>query len=417
MKLRAYAAISAFLVTGLLQDGFRVHEAAALEVAQFGDAGFLRVDYQVQGRVGERDQGPDPAKDQNTVDFYLRRNRLSLTGAANETFGAVVQLEYNGGQQLGDTIVTDTKRKFELVLLDAFLTADVTGFMKFRVGKTKQVLAREVQEGCFDPLSIDRSPFILGPFSQHMAEKTTRDLGLVAWGNVYDDTVQYRLAVMQGNHFGGNTPGDIGYRYTGRVHVTFFDKETGIVYRGTYLGKKRALTLGAGFEIEPNAVYSQWVTDPVTGTRSMTGSQDYKAYTFDVFYEHPTNYGTFTVSGAYLRAAFGEAGNRGGIADAQGTSGERNGYYWKAGYKLGDFLGNSVGNALSNLQVFGRYENWSFANLDGVVGQKLQWIVGGVNYFFKGENLRLTLEYSSTDFEKGPARDFHTVLLQGQAQF
>lgn len=392
MKHRAYVVITAFLVAGLLQDGFGIHEAAAREILQFGNAGFLSIDYQLQARVGARDQGPAYA-DENTRDFYLRRNRLSFIGAANETFGAVVQLEFNGGQQLGDTVV-QAARKYELVLLDAYATADVFDFLRLRAGKTKHVLTREVQEGCFDPLSIDRSPFILGPFSQHSPEKTTRDVGLVLWGNAYDKTVQYRLAVMQGNDFGTGMPDGIGYRYTGRVHVTFFDKEAGPVYRGTYLGKKRVLTLGAGYELQPDAVYSSWTT----------GAEDYKAYTFDLFYEHPTPFGTFTVSGAYLETDFGEAGTR-NVADARGAGGERNGYYWKAGYMRWNF------------QVFGRYERWSFANLNEVPGQKLRWLVAGVNYYFKGQDARLTLEFSTSDFEKEPATDFHTVLLQAQARF
>jgi hypothetical protein len=393
MKHRAYVVMSAFLVAGLLQDGFGIHEAAAREILQFGDAGFFSIDYQLQARVGARDQGPAYA-DENTRDFYLRRNRLSFIGAANETFGAVVQLELNGGQQLGDTAVQAEGRKYELVLLDAYATADVFDFLRLRAGKTKHVLTREVQEGCFDPLSIDRSPFILGPFSQHSPEKTTRDVGLVLWGNVYDKTVQYRLAVMQGNDFGSGMPDGIGYRYTGRVHVTFFDKEAGPVYRGTYLGKKRVLTLGAGYELQPDAVYSSWTT----------GAEDYKAYTFDLFYEHPTPFGTFTVSGAYLETDFGEAGTR-NVADARGAGGERNGYYGKAGYMRWNF------------QVFGRYERWSFANLNDVPGQKLRWLVAGVNYYFKGQDARLTLEFSTTDFEREPAADFHTVLLQAQARF
>lgn len=390
----------ALFVAIVLVGGLGAREAAALEVAQLGEAGFLRVDYQVQARFGMRDQGVDPTRDERTADFYVRRNRLSLIGVANETFGAVVQLELNGGQQLGDTAVLAQQRKFELVLLDAFATVDVKDYLRLRAGKTKHVLTREVQEGCFDPLSMDRSPFILGPFGRTSPEKSTRDVGVVLWGNAYDRTVQYRLAAMQGNDFGSAMPGDIGYRYTGRVHLTFFDKEAGIVYRGTYLGAKKVLTLGAGYEWQRHAVYSSQKNGPA-------GAEDYRAYTYDAFYEHPTRFGTFTASGAYLRTDFGEAALR-DVVDAQDASGERNGFYWKAGYMLW------------RVQVFGRYERWSFANLNGVLGQKLYWTVAGVNYFYRGENARVTLEYSVADLKKEPGmpsvRDFRTVLLQVQAQ-
>jgi hypothetical protein len=214
----------------------------------------------------------------------------------------------------------------------------------------------------------------------------------MVWGNVYENVFQYRLALMQGNRF-GDTPEGIGFRYTGRVHVTLFDQEAGVVYKGTYVGKKRVLTFGAGYELQPNAVF--W-----SGT---SGAQNYSAYTLDVFYEHPTPFGTFTGSGAYLKADFGEAAIR-GVADAQGVSGERNGFYWKAGYMLGP------------VQVYGRYERWSFANLNGVVGQQLTWLVGGINFYAYGEHLRFTLETSATQFDKPPATNFNTVQLQAQVR-
>jgi hypothetical protein len=387
------ATFAALVLGGLLDGSLAVPRAAAREVLQLGEAGFLRIDYQVQARVARRDQGPDPAKSDDTLDLYVRRNRLSLVGAANETFGAVVQLEYNGGRQIGDTVVATKQGGFDFVLLDAFATADLFEFLKLRVGRTKHVLTREVQEGCYDPLSADRSPFVTGPFGLHAPEKSTRDVGLVLWGNAYARRIQYRLAAMQGNRF-GDTPEGIGLRYSGRVHLTLLDREAGIVYRGTYLGKKRVLTLGAGYELQPNAVLSSATTG---------GAEDYRAYTLDAFFEHPTRLGTFTVSGGYLRSDFGEAGLR-GVADAQGTTGERNGYYWKAGWMLW------------HLQPFGRFERWSFASLNGVPDQQLRWWVAGINAYVKAQELRVTLEYAWSDLEKAPAKDFQTILLQLQAQ-
>ena len=383
----------AFLVTAVLAGGIGPQDAAALEVTRFGEAGFLRVDYQLQARVGTRDQGPDPAVSDDTNDFYLRRNRLSLIGAADERFGAVVQLELNGGQLLGDTRVNREDRDYEFTFLDAFATVKLADYLQARIGKTKHVLTREVQEGCFDPLSIDRSPFILGPFTKSMDELSTRDVGLVLWGNFREGMFQYRVAAMRGNNWGSGMPDDIGFRYTARVHATFFDQESGVVYRGSYLGQKRVLTLGAGYERQGNAVYS-------SGT---TGAEDYWAYTYDLFYEHPTDYGTFTVSGAYLQADFGEAGVR-EVLDAQNAAGERTGFYWKGGYLYW------------KLQGFARFEHWAFAKLDGVAGQELDRYVAGLNFFLKGQNARLTLEYAHVDFEKRVTSDFNTVLVQAQVQ-
>jgi len=382
--------IAAFLVAMVVMVVCTSREAGAYTVKEFSNGGFLNIDYQVQAREAWRGIGSGTDGTDSTQDFYLRRNRLSFLGAVNDTFGFALQLEYNGGQRIGDLSVAADDSKYEMKVLDAYLTATVSNALQIRAGKTKHILTREVQEGCFDPLSADRSLFINGPFK----DKRTRDNGLVAFGNLHNDMFQYRLAVMQGNNFGNNKPSDIGYRYSGRAHVSLFDPESGFGYRGSYLGKKKVLTLGAGYEVESSAVYA-------SGT---TGAQDYKAYTYDVFYENPTDFGVFTVSAAYLKEDFGEAGMR-GVVDAQGIDGEKNGYYWKAAYMIGKF------------QIFERYENWSFAELNGVIGQKIKWTASGINYYIKGQDLRVTLEFSKNDFSDAASRDFRTMIVQVQARF
>ena len=358
------------------------------------ETGFLNIDYQLQARAGWRDQGVDPSQEQNTRDLYVRRNRISFLGAATETIGFAVQFEYNGGQKLGDTRVLQQQNEYDLTVLDYYLTADFSDAVKFRVGKTKHIVTREVNEGCFDPLSIDRSIFITGPFSQSRPEKTTRDYGVVGWGNLAENKFQYKLAVMQGNDYGSNIPDDIGYRYSGRVHVSLFDPEAGHGYKGSYLGKKKVLTVGAGYEIQPDAVISG------------TGAEDYTALSYDIFYERPTDMGTITLSGAYYETDFNNAGVQ-GVADAMGANGEKNGSYWKAGYMVG------------KVQVYGRYEDWSFADLNNVPSQGVKLKVGGVNYYIKGQDLRVTVEYSMTDFAKENAsnKDFKTILAQLQVRF
>jgi hypothetical protein len=51
------------------------------------------------------------------------------------------------------------------------------------------------------------------------------------------------------------------------------------------------------------------------------------------------------------------------------------------------------------LQFFARAENWSFANLNNVIDQEVDWYGGGANYYFRGQNLKLTLELSQVDYD------------------
>lgn len=76
----------------------------------------------------------------------------------------------------------------------------------------------------------------------------------------------------------------------------------------------------------------------------------------------------------------------------------------KAGYLLPGTVGSG------NLQVFGRYEKWSFAQLQGVYDQEIRWSSLGANYLINGQDLRFTLEYSMNDYSKEDAtnKDFKT---------
>jgi hypothetical protein len=192
-------------------------------------------------------------------------------------------------------------------------------------------------------------------------------------------------------------------RYTARVHVSLLDPEYSLVYKATYLGKKKVLTIGAGYQLESDAVYGN-----VAG-KDMT--KDYLAYTYDVFFEYPTPAGTFTVSGAYLKEDFDNA-YQGTDPDPRsiGINGEKAGWYAKAGYMLPGKIGTG------ELQVFGRYEEWKFAQLSGIFDQEIKWSALGINYFLKGQDLRLTLEYSINDFTKEDpvSQDFKTVTVMLQ---
>jgi hypothetical protein len=192
-------------------------------------------------------------------------------------------------------------------------------------------------------------------------------------------------------------------RYTARVHVSLLDPEFSLVYKGTYLGKKKVLTIGAGYQYEPDAVYAN-----VAGKDL---AKNYQAYTYDVFFEYPTPAGTFTASGAYLKEQFDKAFT-GPDPDPRsiGLNGEKNGWYAKAGYLLPQKIGSG------DLQFFGRYEKWRFAQLVGTYDQEIKWTAVGINYLLKGEDLRLTLEYSMNDFAREDLanKDFKTITAMFQ---
>lgn len=275
-------------------------------------------------------------------------------------------------------------------------------FLSNGVGKFKYNLSRENLEACEMPLTLDRSLFVRTAFT------STRDTGVAVWGNLANDMFQYRVDAMEGRKaVSGATAPDSNFRYSARAHVTLLDPENDYGYKGTYLGKKQVLTLGAAYQYEPGVAYADTVT--------RTGDSDYQAWTVDAFFEYPLEaVGTFTASAAYEDVDVDDA-YRGANPDAGsiGINGQKNGWYAKAGYMLPGLP----------LQFFGRYENWRFASLNNVFDQKVDWYGGGANYYLRGQNLKLTAELSHTDFDSEGtvagerSEDFTTLVAQLQLIF
>jgi len=365
--------------------------------------GLLQLDYKGQLQMTMRDNGSGPNKESATYDFNFRRNRLALMGKYGDLMSIYVQTEYTEHQDLGTLTVSDTDSGYEFQMLDAVVRFNFADAFKVNAGKFKYNLSRENLEACEMPLTLDRSLFIRAPYV------TTRDKGIAIWGNLFGDMFQYRADVMEGRNAttAAAPQPESSFRYSVRGHVTLLDPENDYGYKGTYLGKKQVLTVGAAYQFEPDVAYADTV--------ARTDAKDYKAWTADIFFEYPIeNLGTVTASAAYEDIDLGNA-YKGFNPDPDtiGLKGEKNGFYVKAGYMLPN----------TPLQFFARYEKWAFANLNGIVDQEVEWYGGGFNYYIRGQNLKITLEASNTSFDKGTGtsadstESFMTFVAQLQVIF
>ena len=367
------------------------------------DEGLLQLDYKGQFQMLMRDTGSGAAKDGQTNDFNFRRNRLALMGKYGDIMSIYVQTEFTEHQNIGPFTVSDNDSGSNFQMLDAVVRFNFGEGFKVNVGKFKYNLSRENLEACENPLTLDRSLFIRAPYV------ATRDTGIAVWGNLFNDIFQYRADVMEGR--GSTTTAapqpESNFRYSVRAHVTLLDPEKDYGYKGTYLGKKKVLTIGAAYQFEPKVAYADTV--------AKTDAKDYQAWTADLFFEYPVaNMGTVTASAAYEKIDLDKAYQ--GFnpdPDVMGLNGEKNGYYAKAGYLLPKLP----------LQFFGRYESWSFASLNGIFDQTIKWYGGGANYYFRDQNLKLTVEASKTSFDKGTGtnldgtKEFLTFVTQLQVIF
>jgi hypothetical protein len=375
----------------------------------FGDEeqGVLQVQYKGQFRFNLRDAGSGPDGEDTTTNFGFRRNRLAFMGAWSDKVSLYVQTEFAEDLNVDTLGVADQNLGSEFQLLDAVVRFSFSPAFKLSAGKFKYNLSRENLESCEEPLTLDRSLFIRAPYV------TTRSQGIALWGNLFSDKVQYRVDAMEGRKaVSGATAPSSSIRYSGRAHVTLFDPESSYGYKGTYLGKKTVLTLGGAFQYEPEVTY--------VDVPSQLGAEDYTGWTVDAFFEYPLGEsGTVTASGAYEKIDLGDA-YKGTSPDpgAVGLNGQKNGWYAKGGYLFGGVP----------LQVFGRYEKWRFACLNNVFDQIVDWYGIGANYYVWGQNLKLTAEWSKTDFDQEgvftgasgtsvTSRDFNTFVAQLQFIF
>ncbi len=359
------------------------------------DKGLLQIDYKGQFRMTVRDTGSGLDDEDVTTNFGFRRNRLALRGAWGDVVSLYVQTEFAEDLNVTALDVASSSTGSDFQMLDAVVRFNFKPGFKLSVGKFKYNFSRENLEACEDPLTLDRSLFV------RTAYTSTRDTGLAAWGNFFEDRLQYRLDAMEGRKAvsGASSPGS-NPRFSARAHVTLLDPENGYGYKGTYLGKKKVLTFGGAVQFESKVAY--------TDASTRVEPEDYKGYTADGYFEYPFKAGTVTLSAAWEKVDLGEA-YLGGDPDsgAVGLNGGKNGWYAKAGYLLPG----------TPLQLFGRYEKWRFARLDDTYDELVDWVGVGAHYYVWGQNLKISAEYSHTAFDKQEERDFNTFVTQLQFIF
>ncbi|MCD8569196.1 MAG: OprO/OprP family phosphate-selective porin [Geovibrio sp.] len=251
--------------------------AFAFKPIELGEGKYLKFFYEGQFGVTMRNTGSGDQGEDDTADFNFRRNRFGFIGTYNDKLSFYLQTEYLDDKAVNPLGVKDSLTDDEkFYVLDAQIRYAQNNAFNVTLGKFKHNLTRENLEGCFTPLNFDRSLFVAAPF------KTSRDYGVAVWGNLANDYLQYRLDVMEGRESGGE--GNVGsyvpnsgFRYTGRLHFTMFDKETGYGYQGSYLGEKKILTVGGSYQYEADVAFKD--------ATNRADAVDYSAYSLDFFTE------------------------------------------------------------------------------------------------------------------------------------
>ena len=335
--------------------------------------------------ISDYDHDADGTLDGTLNDFMVRRIYFSVKGSATSDLSFFMHYA-------GDRIGQDGLDKSGvglgsgLAVRDAWINYKIHGNdLMVQVGRMYIPFTRNYGTTSTKALLTTELDWGQGGIRSGIfyPSKVGRDDSITLWGNVLDDKLQYRFMVGEGAESATTNPDD-ELRFAGRLSLNLFDPETSWFNKGTYLGKKKILAIGAGFDCQSDLM--------LDGKK-----RNYEAYTADIHLDMPLNENgdlALTAEAAYIKINHSvgsitwtdlKAGGSGDIVEA------------KAGILLA-----------GKIQPFAHYEKimpdahcTDDTNVYGV----------GCNYYIKGLGNKLTAEWTVIDDYKDETVDIITVQL------
>ena len=356
-----------------------------------------------QGRFTE---GPTATRDR----FRLRRARINLTGDFAENFDFKVEGDFalndtglTVRDSTGRTLASNTNR-LGFDATDVFINWHQVPELNVKVGQYKAPLGYEQLTPDTKLLTIERS-------QPTNALTPDRQVGVMIWGKPFTnvlpaekDLVTYYAGIFNGTGRNISTNDNNEFMYVGRLEVQ--------PYKGKLFNQDAFLKFGvngltsrddAGTVVSPAGNLLEAADGQLSAfTLPSAGERD--AYGVDA----ALHIGPFDLSGEYLDERFHPRT----VLNVPPTfSGfEANGYYVQGGYFI----------VPKKLQLVGKWESFNPGQLSS---DDINSVTGGVNYYIKGDDIKLMANYIHTwsDFrDANPAfskSGFDEVLVRLQLVF
>lgn len=322
--------------------------------------------------------------------IMLRRARVLIGGqvAPRLTFFTETEAAYVGYQNptangFSSAVATGTKNieTTGLNVLDAVLTWNPIDPLNIDTGLILVPICRNCLQGAamLMPINYFKSAFVE---SVGTGTDISRDAGVQLRSYLLSDKLEVRLGAFQGYRTQTSATGSgEAFRVTGRVQYDVFDAEKGLFYTGTYLGKKKVLAIGAGYD----------------------GQGDYSATAVDLFADIPMGdmSVTFQVDNVrWIPGQFATAANGGtmGLTSTTGAISDTSDLMIEAG----------LYHSPTKLMPFVQYEDQQFVQ----GGPDTKYLQGGIAYYFSGYNGNLKISGGYKDTGTVYTNEV-TVQLQG----
>ncbi|MBI5473061.1 MAG: hypothetical protein HY961_12025 [Ignavibacteriae bacterium] len=330
--------------------------------------GFLA---QVHGQTLEEQttakQDADPtAKRHWQRQLYVRRLRVLVGGEIGKNTSFFFESD---APNIGKVEPNGTKSaKVQMYVQDAQVQHVVVPEFSIIAGLQLVGLTRNSLQSAASLMALDYGAYQFS-MSTPLDNNVGRDLGVNFRGFVGDERLEYRAGVFSGRNVNAYSP----LRLTTRVNYAFKDKEKGIFYSGTTLGKSEILSLGGGFDLQ--------------------GS--YQAFAVDGFADMPFgSLGSFTLSLSY--SALNGGGSDADSTYFTGLIPKQNILFAEAGYFFKDL----------GLQPYARFESQTVnasvlkqvnatpatLGLQNSLRSSKRYGLG-LNYYLSGHNLNVKMLY------------------------
>lgn len=237
--------------------------------------------------------------------FFIRRTRILIGGSVMGAFDYFFDTDFPNiglannvpAAMMGGANST-TKATPGMNIQDIFVTWKPLGdVFKVDVGYMLPPLSHNAVQGATTLFGWDyfstsflhngtAAPF---GFGQTATNPVGRDTGLQLRGLVLGGMLEYRVGAFQG--FRNEQTTDLGSsnvpRFVGRLQLNLMDAEPGFFYAGTYLGKKKIVSLGVSYDYQKS---------PVSGS---TFTNSYHTVSADGFLDLPVGPGVLTAQVDY----------------------------------------------------------------------------------------------------------------------
>jgi hypothetical protein len=333
-------------------------------------------------------------------DFYMRRTRFVMAGQVTKWVTFFAETDMPNWGKAGDW------GSPTFYVQDAYMQFNIHEAFNIVGGMILTPFVHNASQGATSLHNLDyhsdlvRYPASLVKNAAPISNKVWRDNGVMFRGFLLNKHLDYRIAFTNGVQDGAvikdatatapqvNAATGECPRFSGRIQYNFFDAEEGFFLAGTYLGKKKLLSVGFAYDVQPG-VYG-----------AHDNMHQYWGFGGDIFLDMPINKRD-RLSGQFDFVGYG--------GDTNPTRGK--GFLFDLGYAMGKW------EPLIAIDYYRGGAPLLDAENNEITGFKkdLLGLHVGLNYWLKGHAANVKLDLGQI---KSPGFDFEhsatVITLQTQ---